>query len=271
MIPTTPFRVSALHTAALAAVDAGYSVIPLRPRSKVPAGEWKRYQTIRRTRDEVFRLWQERPALNLGLVCGRVSGVSVVDLDPRNDPTGETTRWLTETMPPPTVISPHGWHWYIAETWPTLGNARPGLDLKGEGGYVLASPSIHPCGKPYELRGGVVSLPDSVRGVLQAELERRTAKRREQQATATPDDGDRLSMRDVLRLLGKARTTSSGWLARCPAHDDGKPSLTVGYGRDGRVLAHCWAGCTFEDVMRALRDRESAQLAEDVRAIRLEV
>ena len=37
-----------------------------------------------------------------------------------------------------------------------------------------------------------------------------------------------------------------------------------------RVLLHCWAGCAFEDVMRALRDRESAQLAEDARAVRLE-
>jgi Bifunctional DNA primase/polymerase, N-terminal len=261
---------STLAEAALAAVDAGYSVIPLRPREKVPAGKWERYQTIRRTRDEVARIWQARPTLNVGLVCGRVSGVSVVDLDPRNDPTGETTRWLTETMPPPTVISPHGWHWYIAETWPTLGNARPGLDLKGEGGYVLAPPSIHPSGKPYELRGGVVSLPDSVRDVLQAELARRAAKRREQQAKTTPDDGDRLSMQEVLRLLGKTRPTSSGWLARCPAHDDGNPSLTVGYGRDGRVLLHCWAKCAFEDVVRALRERESAQMAVDVRSIRLE-
>jgi hypothetical protein len=52
----------------------------------------------------------------------------------------------------------------------------------------------------------------------------------------------------ILELLGKTRPTSSGWLARCPAHDDGNPSLTVGYGRDGRVLAHCWAGCAFEDI-----------------------
>lgn len=259
-----------LAKAALAAVDAGYSVIPLGPRSKIPTGQWKRYQTIRRTRDEVDRLWQERPALNLGIVCGRVSALTVVDLDPRNDLTGEATRWLTATMPPPTVISPHGWHWYIAETWPTLVGVRPGLDLKGEGGYVLAPPSIHPSGKPYERRGGIVSLPDSVRSVLQAEIERRAAKRREQQANPTPDDGDRLSMKDVLELLGKTRSTSNGWLARCPAHDDGRPSLTVGYGRDGRVLLHCWAGCAFEDVVRALRERQSARLMEDSREIRLE-
>jgi Bifunctional DNA primase/polymerase, N-terminal len=171
---------------------------------------------------------------------------------------------------PPTVISPNGWHWYIAETWPTLGNVRPGLDLKGEGGYVLAPPSVHPSGKPYELRGGVVSLPDSVRIVLQAVLESRAAKRREQQANPNPDDDDRLSMKDVLGLLDVVRPTSSGWLARCPAHDDGRPSLTVGYGRDGRVLLHCWAKCAFEDVVRALRERELEQLAVAARSIRLE-
>ena len=56
----------------------------------------------------------------------------------------------------------------------------------------------------------------------------------------------------VLAALRGVRETSSGWLARCPAHADRDPSLMVGEGDDGRVLLHCHAGCATEDVVRAL-------------------
>lgn len=43
-----------------------------------------------------------------------------------------------------------------------------------------------------------------------------------------------------------------GWVARCPAHDDKNPSLSIGEGGDGRVLVRCHAGCTPEKVCAAL-------------------
>jgi hypothetical protein len=51
----------------------------------------------------------------------------------------------------------------------------------------------------------------------------------------------------------KARKIADGkWLARCPAHDDEKPSLSIGEGRDGRLLLFCFAGCSFAEVCDAL-------------------
>jgi hypothetical protein len=41
-------------------------------------------------------------------------------------------------------------------------------------------------------------------------------------------------------------------MARCPAHDDRKPSLSIGEGQDGTVLVHCHAGCDQRDVIAAL-------------------
>jgi hypothetical protein len=42
------------------------------------------------------------------------------------------------------------------------------------------------------------------------------------------------------------------WECLCPAHDDRNPSLSIGLGDDGRVLVHCFAGCTFEQIVSAI-------------------
>jgi AAA domain len=49
-----------------------------------------------------------------------------------------------------------------------------------------------------------------------------------------------------------AKRSGKGWLARCPAHDDRKPSLSIDEGADGRVLLKCHAGCGANDVLAAL-------------------
>ena len=56
----------------------------------------------------------------------------------------------------------------------------------------------------------------------------------------------------VAKALG-GRRNGSGWLCRCPAHDDRSPSLSVGTGRDGRLLVYCHAGCEPTDVLADLR------------------
>lgn len=43
--------------------------------------------------------------------------------------------------------------------------------------------------------------------------------------------------------------------ARCPAHDDRNPSLSIKDGRDGRLLLHCFAGCEFDRIRSAIEER----------------
>ena len=57
----------------------------------------------------------------------------------------------------------------------------------------------------------------------------------------------------IASALGGHRNGDS-WLTRCPAHDDGTPSLSLRE-RDGRLLVHCHAGCSQGDVIAALRTR----------------
>jgi hypothetical protein len=58
----------------------------------------------------------------------------------------------------------------------------------------------------------------------------------------------------IAKALG-GRKGGSGWTARCPAHDDRTPSLSIGDGEDGKVLIRCHAGCNQEHVIAALRAR----------------
>jgi hypothetical protein len=50
----------------------------------------------------------------------------------------------------------------------------------------------------------------------------------------------------------KAKRSGNGWIAKCPAHDDRKPSLCINEGSDGRALIKCQAGCSTDDVLAAL-------------------
>jgi len=57
----------------------------------------------------------------------------------------------------------------------------------------------------------------------------------------------------VLGRLDKVKPAGSGkWKACCPAHDDRDPSLGIREAEDGKVLVHCWAGCTTRDILAAI-------------------
>ena len=59
----------------------------------------------------------------------------------------------------------------------------------------------------------------------------------------------------IATALG-GRRAGSGWMARCPAHDDRTPSLSIGEAEGGKVLVHCHAGCNQERVIAALKTRD---------------
>jgi putative DNA primase/helicase len=58
----------------------------------------------------------------------------------------------------------------------------------------------------------------------------------------------------IAKALG-GRKTGGGWMARCPAHGDREPSLSIRNAGDGKVLVRCHAGCDQERVIAVLRSR----------------
>jgi len=63
-----------------------------------------------------------------------------------------------------------------------------------------------------------------------------------------------VNARDLALAVG-ARKSGHRYLARCIAHKDKSPSLSITDGADGRVLVHCFAGCSQDAVIAALRQR----------------
>lgn len=104
---------------------------------------------------QIDRWWQDWPTANIGVATGRESGVVVLDVD------GDVGRQSLAMLPalPNTWRSRtgRGEHVWFAPPGGGVGNRvgfRPGLDLRGDGGYVLAPPSRHVSGTAYAWRVG---------------------------------------------------------------------------------------------------------------------
>ena len=70
---------------------------------------------------------------------------------------------------------------------------------------------------------------------------------------APPHQAYRPCTVELLTRLEKVRPTGPDrWLARCPAHEDRNPSLSIRETEGGTVLLHCFAGCGASDVVAAL-------------------
>lgn len=69
--------------------------------------------------------------------------------------------------------------------------------------------------------------------------------------------------KSLLSKLENVRRNGQGWIARCPAHDDRSPSLSISEGDDGRALVYCHAGCTVDDICAAIGIETSALFVPD--------
>ena len=131
--------------AALEYEDAGYAVIPISPGKKhPPLVEWKQYQQYRPTREQVRQWWTTYPNANIAILTGAVSNLSVVDFDGEQ---GQESflKYLQQSLPASRIhATPRGRHLFL-KFHPELTTGAgflPGVDVRSEGGYVIAPPSV---------------------------------------------------------------------------------------------------------------------------------
>jgi hypothetical protein len=142
--------------AALAYVRRGWSVIPLWPRQKRPLIPWAAYQRAPAAEAEVREWYARWPDANIGIVTGAVSSLVVLDVDPLHggDRSVEELERAHGHLPRTVEASTGGGgrHVYWAHPGGHVRNQvglAPGLDLRGDGGFVVAPPSVHPSGRRY--------------------------------------------------------------------------------------------------------------------------
>jgi putative DNA primase/helicase len=124
--------------------------------------------------EQVRAWWARWPEANIGVRTGVESGIVVVDVDP--DSGGEKSLRRLEDLYgvlPSTVVSitgGGGQHFVFrhpgVDVRNSAGRLGPGLDVRGDGGYVVAPPSVHASGRAYLWRPGrsseneLVDLPE---------------------------------------------------------------------------------------------------------------
>lgn len=148
-----------LKDAALSYAARGWSVFPLVERDKIPAVKGG-FKVATDDAGQIAAMWDHRPSLNVGIATGTASrGLVVIDLDV-DDARGEdgvaTLReWEREHGELPETATAEtgsgGMHLYYMCNQPvgcSVDNEK-GVDVRGDGGYVVAPPSIHPNGRPY--------------------------------------------------------------------------------------------------------------------------
>jgi len=131
--------------AALQWRSQGFSVIPVHGDSapqqpKKPTLPWRRFQQNRPSKDELRTLFDSR-AQALGIVCGQVSQLVVVDFDDHMR-YRRFCRVLPQFADTFTVKTRRGYHLYFRTVEKVPSHQFPGGDIKGERGYVVAPPSI---------------------------------------------------------------------------------------------------------------------------------
>ncbi len=145
-----------LHRAARWYAQHGIPVFPCAPHAKNPLTE---HGFLDASADikQIDEWWTRWPRANVAIPMGKASGLIAIDIDPRN---GGRESWdslvlqhgaLPDTARQVTGRGDGGFHAFFrapsVRLPETLG---PGVDVQGEGGYVMAAPSIHPAsGKPY--------------------------------------------------------------------------------------------------------------------------
>ena len=146
---------------ALDYLHRGWSVIPMRKRDKRPAIRWEDFQTVRASEQKVHDWFRRWPEDNVGIVTGAVSGLVVLDVDPRHG--GEDSLKTLKREHGPlartleVITGGAGRHIYFAHPGGTVRNRvgiAPGIDLRGDGGCIVAPPSVHPSGKHYQWVNG---------------------------------------------------------------------------------------------------------------------
>lgn len=159
--------------------NLGFSVIPIS-RDKTPLIAWEIFQKQKASPKEIMEWYLKWPDAQVGIITGSISGFFAVDLDAMSS-MPELEPYIPDSLIMPTVETPRGGrHFYF--NYPKdqeIRNANsilPKVDIRGEGGFVVAPPSMNGNGKGWKWASGLkitdVAPPDPPEELLALLLSR---------------------------------------------------------------------------------------------------
>jgi putative DNA primase/helicase len=146
-------RVSPLN-AALAYAKRGWKVFPCE--GKIPLTPHG-YKDATTDAEQIRQWWKQSPDASIGIATGATSGLVVLDVDPRHGGKQSLATLVKNNDVLPKTIKSctggGGWHLFFQHPGEPIKNSasklNPGLDIRGDGGYVIAPPSRHVSGHLY--------------------------------------------------------------------------------------------------------------------------
>lgn len=145
--------------AALDYLNRGLSILPLA-KDKKPLIQWQEFQTRQPTELEVRQWFKQWPDMNIGIVTGKLSGLTVIDCDSQLAIEYFYSGYKGKT---PNVKTPRGMHFYFKYQEGVRNTAKltEHIDVRSEGGYVVAPPSVNGEGNAYRFINDLNNALDS--------------------------------------------------------------------------------------------------------------
>ncbi len=223
-----------VHTAAAGRCSCGRADCPAP--GKHPRIRWEPAMHEPATPAEVAAVWERWPDANVAVVTGSVSGVAVLDVDPRSDGVEALERLERRWGALPTTVEARsgggGRHLWFATTdrlpSAVLGS---GLELKAERGIVIVPPSVHASGRAYAWVPGrspddlpLAAPPPWLEALAHGDPEARARHPLADPPARTTSEQDDFAA--AWERAGIVLRPGDRYY-RCPFHDDTHPSLHV--------------------------------------------
>jgi hypothetical protein len=238
----------------------GWHVFPLRPHTKEPFAGIGAYNATTDT-DQIMDWWTHWPQANVGMHCGG-SGLLAIDLDTYKDSFGgDGFLSATDQETVTSLTGSGGTHLIYAmpanrKFTNATGNLPDGIDVRGQGGYIVLPPSIHPNGNKYQWEGGYgpheiapLPLPAGLLCILEnAKAAQRVAGPPDRRAVATACVLVESIIESLdLDTIGPTEYDGSGrkWIMKtCPFNPEDNPhdrdrAAYIIIARDGHISAGC--------------------------------
>lgn len=185
---------SFLDNALYYATEKNWPVFPIKPRGKTPLTA-RGFKDASRDPATIRAWWTRWPDANIGLPTGEDSGVVVVDIDCKDGKVGEASfsALTAEHGEPPqtatSLTSQGGRHLFFTCPDPviknTTGTLGQDIDTRGDGGYVVLPPSVHPTGEAYRWADASPAAPAELPGWLRP-AERKPSPAKTRMVAALP-------------------------------------------------------------------------------------